>query len=282
MNWLKRLLGKNTDTDSKCKGIGSIDKTQGSSSETREFASTSFLKLSCIKCRTQYSIGENAIIVTMDMTKELLDKAIILNSTGPSADVVKDLVSLVSGVPTDQHTSVLMQAIDTACSVSASLKAGQKRVWICYQCKALNDYPSVKDSSSLASSISASVSKAEMNAALLKAAEAGNLEIVNDCLVAGADVNVKLSTGATPLMLATFDGHTDIVRLLLENGANPNCKFPGKNVTPLMIAAQNNHIEIIRLLLGKGADPKATTNEGVTAMYIAEQNCHIEIIELLA
>jgi hypothetical protein len=99
------------------------------------------LRLCCTKCNSRYSVGEDAIIVTMDMTKALIDGAIILQSANPSEHIEKDLVSLASGVPAERRSAVLMQASETARSVLTSLKNGQNRVWICYQCKNPNNYP---------------------------------------------------------------------------------------------------------------------------------------------
>jgi hypothetical protein len=133
MKWISRILGRSVDNTSKTRKFGLSDDKDG--------PVALLLKLSCTKCGAQYSIGEDAIVTTMDMTKAILDEAITLKSTSPSADVRKDLVSPVSGVSADRRTPILLDAVETARSVVASLKQGQKREWICFQCKALNDYP---------------------------------------------------------------------------------------------------------------------------------------------
>ena len=51
-----------------------------------------------------------------------------------------------------------------------------------------------------------------------------------------------------PLMNAAGIGNKDIVRLLLERGANVNAKASG-NYTALMSAANNNQLEIVKILL---------------------------------
>jgi len=277
MNWLKRLLGKQTDSEAKDKG----SKVTRDATVNKKDNDTP-LGLCCIKCGARYSVGEDAILVTMDMVKALLDKSVVIKSADSSSDTKKDLVSPISGVSADRRASVLSQASETARAVLASLKNGQTRTWMCYQCKALNNYPSEYSSSVSNAPVSRPAKyMAELNDALLKASEAGNLQIAKDCINAGADVNAKLRTGATPLLLAVFDGHTEIVRLLLEKGADANCKFPGKNVTALMIAAQNNHIEITKLLLEKSVDITAKTADGIDAKLIAEKNGHMDILGLL-
>jgi len=307
MSWLERLLGKHVDDDTRSKGaerrgdapVGSSGEEKpvaastpsvGPSEPPRKAVFASVRRLCCVKCGARYSVGEDAIIVTMDMVKATLDGAVVLKPASPSAEVKKDLVSLVAGPPGERRTSVLAQAAETAGSVLASLNAGEKRVWTCYQCKNSNDYPSAEafaqpHASASAPSASGAVStlKAEKNAPLLKAVQEGSLIAARDTLDSGAEVNATLiGAGATPLMLATFDGHTEIVRLLLERGADVNAKVPGKNVTALMMAAQNGHSEIVKHLLERGADVNAVTNEGVTAAGIAGANLHFEIMELLA
>jgi ankyrin repeat protein len=52
----------------------------------------------------------------------------------------------------------------------------------------------------------------------------GNIEAVKQHLAAGADVNAKEGVGATPLPAAAFEGHKEIVELLIEKGADVNTK----------------------------------------------------------
>jgi len=54
---------------------------------------------------------------------------------------------------------------------------------------------------------------------LFLAAYNGNKEIVEILISGGADVNVKNNDGKTPLTIAGEEGYTEIVNLLLENGA---------------------------------------------------------------
>lgn len=71
-----------------------------------------------------------------------------------------------------------------------------------------------------------------------------------------ANLNIE-SMGVTPIYLASEKGHADIVKKLLEAGAEPNIiyKKNGIGYTPLSIASQNGHAEIVKELLENGADP---------------------------
>ena len=55
----------------------------------------------------------------------------------------------------------------------------------------------------------------------------------------------------TPLHLAAFTGRTEVVRLLLERGADVNAKNEKGGETPLHNAAMNGHAEAAVLLLPK-------------------------------
>lgn len=72
----------------------------------------------------------------------------------------------------------------------------------------------------------------------------------------------------TALDLAIINGHLDIVKLLLANGANPNTKDID-GCSALHIAAINSNPEITKALLQNGADPNSRDKDGWTPFYYA-------------
>ncbi|KAL7949484.1 ankyrin repeat-containing domain protein [Trichoderma barbatum] len=113
------------------------------------------------------------------------------------------------------------------------------------------------------------------------AAENGCTMTVKLLLENGADPDTKDKHGATPLYLAAGLGYEAVVKLLLERGADPNVKKDNKSWTPLFWAASSGHEEITRLLLENGADLDATVHNGQNALFLAISNGHAAVVNLL-
>lgn len=92
--------------------------------------------------------------------------------------------------------------------------------------------------------------------------------------------------GGSPLVGAILGGHEDMVRLLLENGANPN--LPGNpnsksyigDDTPIFTAASAGRVKCLQILLDHGADEGEHTQYGRygQSMQMAVENDHPEVI----
>ena len=90
---------------------------------------------------------------------------------------------------------------------------------------------------------------------------------------------VTSSETPSPLSIAISKGDLNIVRKLIEYGADVNEKSNG--MSPLMVAARYNKTEIIKYLLSKGADINKKYENGFTALKYAELSNAHEAIELL-
>jgi len=110
----------------------------------------------------------------------------------------------------------------------------------------------------------------------------GQFEVTKYLHAKGGDVNAAATNGSgyNALTGAVTSGHTEIVKWLLENGADPNYRY-ANNYSPLLNAAANGHLEILKLLIAHGADLHAKTNDGKTALAFAEERKHGAVADYL-
>ncbi|ETS77277.1 hypothetical protein PFICI_11151 [Pestalotiopsis fici W106-1] len=116
---------------------------------------------------------------------------------------------------------------------------------------------------------------------LAEASAKGHLDIVKLMVEKGANVERDNEFVAfTPLSSAAKFGHLDIVKFLVEKGADPNCHDYAFH-TPLFLAAEHGHFRIVKFLVEKGADPNGHKHGYGTPLSSAARSGHLEIIEFL-
>ena len=155
-----------------------------------------------------------------------------------------------------------------------------------------------------------------LSSALVRAAWRDSEDAVEMLLSLEADPNSSDSDGVTPLMIASYhgniriatlllqaraninqlnkDGYTalkeaclsetplnDLVRLLIEYGANINIKDTELHRTALMNAAQRGHTSIVQYLLEQGAPVDTQDVNGATSLGIASEFGHPETVRVL-
>ncbi|MEA5466671.1 ankyrin repeat domain-containing protein [Leptothoe sp. PORK10 BA2] len=115
---------------------------------------------------------------------------------------------------------------------------------------------------------------------LIAATLAGDVENVRSQLQQGTDPNLVHNTN-TALTYAARDGFTEIALVLIDHGADVNW-IDGEGVTPLILAAFKNHLDLVQLLLAHGADPTVKDQWHRTALDYALRRGEADpIVQLL-
>ncbi|XP_061752381.1 kinase D-interacting substrate of 220 kDa B-like isoform X3 [Nerophis ophidion] len=115
---------------------------------------------------------------------------------------------------------------------------------------------------------------------LMVAAEQGNLEIVQELIRRGANVNCDDVDCWTALVSASKEGHIQVVKELLDNDANKEHRDMG-GWTSLMWAAYKGRTDVAQMLLDEGANPNITGQYSVYPIIWAAGRGHAEIVQLL-
>jgi ankyrin repeat protein len=112
------------------------------------------------------------------------------------------------------------------------------------------------------------------------------IESIRILVKAGADVDEHSDNGVTALMLMAILGQPDMVRMLLEAGADVNAANNADGGNPLIFAVYGGSSETVSILIEAGADIDAMdagtgSNDGRTALSYAVEKSHAEITEIL-
>ncbi|CAL4126416.1 unnamed protein product, partial [Meganyctiphanes norvegica] len=108
----------------------------------------------------------------------------------------------------------------------------------------------------------------------------GHRDVIQLLLANNADVNKANNGGKTPLWESSGKGHSDVVQLLLANNADVN-KADSAGKTPLYWASRMGHSNVIQLLLANNADVNMADNDGWTPLHWASGEGHSDIVQLL-
>ena len=110
--------------------------------------------------------------------------------------------------------------------------------------------------------------------ALAIASDQDHLDAVRYLIEKSADPDVPDNTGAGALMWASTMGRTELVRLLIYSGANPNGVNERYGWVPLICAADRGHLNVVRELVAAGANVNAQIVDGNTATSWARKAGH--------
>jgi len=123
---------------------------------------------------------------------------------------------------------------------------------------------------------------------LYMASQNGHSEVVSMLLAKeGVDVNQADNGGFTPLYIASENGHAEVVSMLLaKQGVHVN-QAEEDGWTPLCIASKKGHADVVSMLLAHHGyavfdiDVNQAMNDGATPLYSASENGHAEVVSML-
>lgn len=97
----------------------------------------------------------------------------------------------------------------------------------------------------------------------------------------GADIDVTMLLGMTPLQASCSFGRGDLVDFLLQSGAKIDLESGEKKFTALQVACAKEEPEIVAKLLAAGADPDKKNAEGKSALMIARETGRVDMLTAL-
>ncbi|MEP7305003.1 MAG: ankyrin repeat domain-containing protein [Acidobacteriota bacterium] len=120
--------------------------------------------------------------------------------------------------------------------------------------------------------------------ALMWAVRDGNRPMAALLIKAGAHVNAANRYGVTPLSMAVSQGHPEALGLLLGSGADvktAEATLPDGQ-TLLMLGARTGNVEILKRLIERGANPNAVERRaGTSAVMWAVMGNHADAVQAL-
>lgn len=112
---------------------------------------------------------------------------------------------------------------------------------------------------------------------LMRAAKLGLLDIVDELLALGVDLNALNADGCNALWLACYNGSHELIERLIAAGVNIE-QQNGNGASALMYVSSNSKPDLVKLLLEKGANPGLKNFDDSTALDLAAS---LECLKLL-
>ena len=117
---------------------------------------------------------------------------------------------------------------------------------------------------------------------LIQAATYGDIANVRKYLDLGANIEVKDYRGLTSLQIACARGHLDVVRLLLDRGANIEAAGGNTGQTSLIMASEDGILDVVKELLDRGANIEAAENRhGLNSLMMASWRGKLNVVKEL-
>lgn len=108
---------------------------------------------------------------------------------------------------------------------------------------------------------------------LFNAAKTGNIDAISLMLAAGVPAESRGLDGATILLTATAEGQTELIKTLIEHGAEIDGPVAPGKFSALSAAINGDPAEVVDLLLREGASPNPPYRANGTPLQVAARIC---------
>ncbi len=108
----------------------------------------------------------------------------------------------------------------------------------------------------------------------------GHVKAACKLIERGADVVAQNNYGQTPLHFASQRGQVDVARMLIERGADVAIQNRDGQ-TPVHLASHRGQIDVARMLIERGADVTAQNRDGQTPLHLASQRGQVDVACML-
>jgi predicted LPLAT superfamily acyltransferase len=181
---------------------------------------------------------------------------------------------MVDGISGNLTTSVCLSEFLTrkAATEQLIMRATQWR----YRSNGMSDAPNTPGSATRMSDEEA----LEFAEQVFDRARAGDATMLDRLLENGLTPNLRNHKGDTLLMLASYHGHQDAVRVLLKHGADPEIRNDNGQ-SPIAGAAFKGDLDVVRILVDGGAEVEGASADGRTALMMAAMFNRTAIVDYL-
>ncbi|XP_006729101.1 ankyrin repeat, SAM and basic leucine zipper domain-containing protein 1 [Leptonychotes weddellii] len=124
----------------------------------------------------------------------------------------------------------------------------------------------------------------EKNETFKKALTTGDISLVEELLDSGISVDSSFRYGWTPLMYAASVSNVELVRVLLDRGANASFDKDKQTILITACSARGSEEQILKcveLLLSRNADPNVACRRLMTPIMYAARDGHPQVVALL-
>ena len=121
-----------------------------------------------------------------------------------------------------------------------------------------------------------------LNEILLTAARHGHQNVVKLMIEQGADINYKADYNSITLLhYASKHAHVTVAKFLVKQGADMKATTEVRLETPLHYASMNGHVEVVQFFLDKGAPINLQTSDGYSPLHLASTHGHSALVMFL-